>query len=494
MHLLALLVILSGCKPVTEKPIGPEPEPVAEERPPLPPGEEYVTPFPASVEEHLYRRPISDEERAFLTPDELREREQRLIFHKGGKADIDGDGYKESEGKLVDGKFSYTIDENKDGKPDSIGEGNTHKEDRNFDGKWDYIETSSFRDNGGGRTVRETDKNKDGVFDERHTTERIGRVRWRERYEVRGEDGQYKVTEEYEHGTREQSHQQELDRPRPLNCNDQRVADMEPNIEGHSVTVGALNILRAPGAGGCSIIEARAIGDAYICALRRLNTCVHVLNEDVETQLRSFARNKNNTFTVGCNNDCGSGAATSSAYERVSKPEQHIWLSSFSTAFASWPKANKCTTMLHELMHAAGVKEGATHDFTRDDLIYSCSRGCGLCPDSIHATPQQDCARCAVGEKKLLCGQVRSLTGNPLPGSSTQECVLHGPDGASTFAPCNREEVRFTYCDETKVENQNQSCCASCPPGFSQFTGIPCSGIQTYNTCHDPAFPLCKDA
>lgn len=491
MHLLALLIILSSCKPVTDK----EPEPVAETRPPLPPGEEWIDRGPPETQADAMAEPLhpDPESAEMMGPDMVREWEAAVRFRRGEAVDYDGDGFKERVGKWVDGVFTSEFDENKDGKPDSVSDGTTKKTDLNFDGRWDVIVTVSIRPNNGQKTVEEVDEDSDGVFEKRLTIEHLSRKTQREMLERW--DGEKYVVEYDEVRSTLKLMQAPRAKATPTDPCVQKMSERFPtDIDGPLVGSKGVKIpYGREEERRCSKSDARKALKAIRCAQLKANVCLYTLNPRVRARVRELLDYERvespQSAVISCNGVCDVVISETRWRPGIAAIE-------LPKGFANLPDNMVCEFVLHEIMHVVGIEEAWDHDEKGQDMLYSCARNCSGCSHaSIGAgDDNKDCARCASPSMalKAICGTVYEATEVQIaPPRWPAAPIINGPclkaQGSLLLSePCaDYRVVRSEFCDGTKFTDEG--CCMGCSDGFTNSTPCP-----SWNTCQQK-LPWCME-
>ncbi len=201
------------------------------------------------------------------------------------------------------------------------------------------------------------------------------------------------------------------------------------------------------------------LATAFECARKKLE-CVGRTNPSMKKQVD--ARMLDDDLQYGCGNPCADALATTLPASGPYKGQTNF----NGSRLASWTPEEACTTVLHELLHAAKVSEGPSHaDGT--DAIYSCARYCSNCIDFGGAfgaanpfpSDNMDCVRCAeTAADKKRCGIKSELMGGPCPSYA----LCHGGIGVNT--QCATCENRITKdCEGTQAGPPEFNCCKTCP-------------------------------
>jgi hypothetical protein len=171
-----------------------------------------------------------------------------------------------------------------------------------------------------------------------------------------------------------------------------------------------------------------------------------------------------------------------------------------SEGFPNLPENMACEVLFHELMHVAGVRQGAHHDAKGDDTLYSCGRVCSGCSHaSVGAGDDHlDCAKCAEPtERKEVCGLKVKVTEERRSDPGITSCLYASGTTVRT-ATCVAKEVLTLTCDNKQSRAKPGVCCDSCPDGLTLGgTGLTsaCDALRdqsliTNNRCNDATEPL----
>jgi hypothetical protein len=492
-----VVVCAVGCKEVPDLPpieLPPDGEP-----PSLPADEAPVVEAPRRTREEVFAEPLLPDEESIseYTPEELREYEQEGRFQRGEAADVDGDGYKERVGHWNGDVFTYEIDENRDGIPDDVYDGTTHTVDWDFDGKPNMVETRTLRPNGGRKLVRELDEDEDGFTERRETMERLSPDTKRIRMETRtGPDAPWEVEDEF---VEPMYHIQQLN-PETLKIirGAQGKAAPKAKSGGRSaaVTADTLACVREldkrfptdiskpyygrkglivpygrPALGRCTAEQGKKVSKALSCVRKRAMSCLDSLNPGIAKRLRELMEGVTEDgaplpqAVVSCSGECDLGGITRHQLVIGGREVEAIELTQGITNVSD---TVACEMLLHEVMHAAGIPVGRTHDTQGQDRFYSCARVCPGCSDSSIGAGNfhEDCARCAdTPKRKAICGAKLDVT-DVVVTDTASSCVRSGP--APFTVACSARQVNALLCDDTPYPDVKPAyCCASCPPTYS---------------------------
>lgn len=474
--LLAAALLVTACHwPIEFPPT----DPIPDAGQPLPPGEEYV---PSLIVYPELEDALDPESAANMTPEDVHSWEQDVIFRHGGAADFDGDGFKESVGKLDEtGRLGFEIDENEDGTPDSISDGWRTVSDSNFDGKPDAVTVRSIRPNNGTKVVSEVDTDFDGIFDERKTREMLAPFVERYLTEKRATpDGEYEVTEEFTHSPiweeRRASLGEEPDPLCPRLMSSRFPRDVAPPLYG---TAGV--VIPYGREHRCTQEQATKVNKALQCVQRKIRTCLGALNPELAATMRKLVEkghrataDKDKDITVkaviSCGGVCDMGGITAPDYAVF--PNGAILAAiELPTGILNEPDDMACESLFHELMHAALIATAGDHS-NGTDLIYSCSRSCSGCPHaSIGAgDDHKDCARCAVKDRKPSCGLRTEVTNIVVPDGNKASCFMQIGTRVLS-AGCTAKKVFTNTCDDTRSDLVSSWCCDKCPDGYALGDG-----------------------
>lgn len=489
LALIAALSLLSGCKGgpklapdagvVEAKQVSP-PKKVNPPAPTAPAPGNWIPPNQMTQAEAM-AEPLRPANRPDMTAEDLREWEASVRFHRGEAVDFDGDGYKESVGKWVNGVFTSTEDLNKDGKPDVTFDGTRLSIDSDFDGKPDEVTTTT-----GTTTVMETDNDHDGIFDERETTEILGNGMRVLRERRADPSGSYEVESDTIRPREMNAKGADLgsDETKRAACPSEVSARFTRDIEEPSIGFKGVRVL--VGRDRCNETQASALYAALKCAGEKRGSCLSGLNPAVSIKLSQLLTRTNGITpaVISCSPCRLTGASTVLGMQL---PDGRLFTAiEMPASIASATKKTACELVLHEMFHAAGYKGADDHDARGDDWIYSCGR---ICPGCSHYSKgwgddHKDCATCAVGKLKAQCGVRITFGDGPAPPDPNLRCVR--VTDKLEYAPCaTTQKLDTWYCDRTYVNPSG--CCLSCPPGYIMPGPDQCNGgVPLTDTCFEP--------
>lgn len=499
---MAIVLMCVACKVVPSAPNGGSPVAVV-----LPPGEEFIPPSTRDFQAEALAEPLQPdaESAADMSPKDLRDWENAVRFGRGEAVDFDGDGYKESVGKWVDGHFTSTHDRNADGIPDETYDGTRDVEDTDFDGRPNRIVTTTLRPNGGTKMVEETDTDGDGILDERYTEERLAPHKERRLME-RLQDGVWTVEYDEVGSTFRRMTTADLTDAEMQQCANEFPQRFPSDLSGPVKGTKGVKIPygREGESHRCPKEAATKVDKALQCVRKKVDSCLSPLNPTLADKLRRFLagekqRDDNRSWQtyVSCSGTCEAAGGITERDEnahtaKIELPTDLLFLSDQAL----------CERLFHELLHGMGLSTGWHHDTLGSDRLYSCARVCSGCShDSIGSGDDHlDCARCAdPAPNKQLCGTKPVVTTRSLI-DSPPSCGYQPALAPYQTASCSRKEVILANCDNTKIPDTSSWCCenGSCPPGFSiegsRSSDGWCNSYQEQdiemNTCQGPLW-LC---
>lgn len=449
----------------TVSPWPPKPDPS-----PLPPGEEYVRPTPQRTEAEALAEPLTlpPENTEGWTAEELRHHEMLVRLGRGETVDLDGDGYKESSARWVNGVYTYTEDFNRDGIPDEVFDGRTLTVDRDGDGVPNKIEVRTIRPNGGRKVVREEDEDGDGFRESRWTVEVLTEHIQREVTERREPPaGPWVVESDVKAATRKYALDSDTDAMPPTDRCRAGFTSRFPSQWGTWRGTDGVHILTgADRRGYCNQAQGAKALKALTCVRRKLTACLGVLNSEVADVVKKFVRGgpEQRNAVVSCSGDssCGTAIGVSDA---GSYPFAAIELTK---NVLIYDDDNVCEVLLHEILHAVNMRVARDHDTKGNDRLYSCARVCSGCAHvSIGAgDDHRDCARCAgLPAAKELCG-LKPLVGDDRIPDEPPSCVRSTPQGPMSVAG-DRRPLWSMNCDDTRARLPPSWCIEKCPEGYT---------------------------
>ncbi len=230
----------------------------------------------------------------------------------------------------------------------------------------------------------------------------------------------------------------------------------------------------------CSPAQRTKLAAGLECARKRLE-CVGRSNPTIKKEVEAHLIT--DILRYGCNNPCAGALASTLGAWGINAA-----ITNFNgPRLDSWTPEQTCTTVLHELMHAAKVSQGPSHE-DGIDPIYACARYCAGCIQfggafSAGSFPSanMDCVRCSEDPmEKKRCGVKNELiTSSKCAGLP----LCHGGIGVNSLCEtCQNLESKD--CEGTALGVPFFNCCQTCPANAIRLNDKPCPGpIMPSDTC-----------